>query len=328
MCQKLPNEIFIKIFKNLSHTDLLKVSEVSKRFCGIATDPSFWKDFDFSQRTLNDKIHLLQLSRFKKLKMLTITTTTHDCGDENKILELLMNIDLKELKLEKFIFKKIDKKLLASVICKTEAVKINVSDEDIELQKLGREIIEKIPGGNIKVLRLNRMDFSGIDSRTLAKSINSLQFLWSPHCIFDQSQIMETMEEILRETNLDTLYLTAEVLKNVPAGILSKALNKMELLIIGGREKDSLSSEQMMEFFREMSHQTNLWSLLMTLMRKCTDVLTKAINKLTRFGAPYLNLSGSQIKSVFFATNNSCRIRDLTFGYICIGMIIPLALWI
>ena len=239
MCQKLPNEIFFKIFKNLSHTDLLKVSEVSKRFCGIATDPSFWKDFDISQRTLNDKIHLLQLSRFKRLKTITLTTTTHDCRDENKILELLMNIDLEELRLENFIFKKIDKKLLSSVICKTKAVKINVYDKDIELQKLGTEIIEKIPGGNIKELRLNQMDFSGIDPPTLAKSINSLQFFWSSHCIFDQSQMMETMEEILRETNLDTLYLTAETLINVPARILSKALNKMEQLIIGGSKEDT-----------------------------------------------------------------------------------------
>ena len=73
MCQKLPNEIFLKIFKNLSHTDLLKVSEVSKRFCDNATDPSLWKDFNISHRTLNDKFHLLQLSRFKKLKTLTLT---------------------------------------------------------------------------------------------------------------------------------------------------------------------------------------------------------------------------------------------------------------
>lgn len=323
MFKKLPDEIFIEILKNLSHTDLLNVSKVSKRFCDSATDPNLWKDFDMSQRSRNDKIHLLQLSRFKKLKALTLTTVTNDCGDEKRILELLMNIDLQELRLEKFIFEKIDKELLASVICKTKDVKINTFDEDVEIQKLGREIIEKVPGGNIKELRLNRMDFSGIDSRTLAKSINSLQVFMTKLCFFDQSQIMEIIKEILRETNLKRLYLSAETLKNVPAKILSKALNKMELLIISGEE--SLSSDQLMEFFREMSHQTNLRSLLFnfpdssegSLLSIPADVLIKAINNLKILSVSRLNFSGNQIKSIFnnIATNDSCRIRHLKLSY-------------
>ena len=329
MFQKLPKEMVIEIFKNLSHTDLLTVSEVSKRFCEIATDPILWKDFDISQVASADKINLLQLSRFQKLKTLTLRAPTrdqlltiaraptraHDFGDENKILELLMNIDLEELRLERFNFKKIDKDLLTSVICKTKRVEIL----NIELQKLGKEIIEKIPGGNIKELRLTSVDFSGMDSQTLAKSINKLKVFMPQYCFFDQSHIMEIIEEMLRETNLKKLCLPTIILNSVPARILSEALNKMELLILYGPK---ISPEQMMEIFREMSGQTNLRSLTLDLPDSIVplpaDLITKAINNLTRFEAGKLNFSESQIMSLFhnIATNDSCRIRHLNLRMI------------
>ena len=85
MFKTLPNETLFEIFKNLSHTDLLNVSLVSKRFYQTATDSSLWKDFDLSQRSLRDKIQLLQLSRFKKLKSLTLTTTTCSCEDSENL---------------------------------------------------------------------------------------------------------------------------------------------------------------------------------------------------------------------------------------------------
>ena len=65
MFESLPNETLIEIFKNLNHTELLRVSEVSKRFYDNATDPSLWKNFDISSRPSDNKIKLLKLSRFQ-----------------------------------------------------------------------------------------------------------------------------------------------------------------------------------------------------------------------------------------------------------------------
>ena len=90
MSQTLPNETLIEIFKNLSHSELLKVSEVSKRFYDAATDPSLWKDFNISNRSLEDKIKILQLSRCKKLKTLKLRDS--DGGVNNDILRILMKI--------------------------------------------------------------------------------------------------------------------------------------------------------------------------------------------------------------------------------------------
>ncbi len=132
MFKTLPNEILFEIFTNLNHTELLNASLVSKRFYETATNSSLWRDFDLSERSLGDKIQLLQLSRFQKLKTLTITSTTCNCGDaenlgkkENDILELLMGIDLEEIKLRRFNFESIDKELLANVISKTKIVRLS-----------------------------------------------------------------------------------------------------------------------------------------------------------------------------------------------------------
>ena len=292
MFQALPNEILLEIFKNLTHTDLLKVSQVSKRFNESATDSSLWKGYDMNKRSLDEKIQLLKLPRFQKLKSLTLTSTTCNCGNaenlgkkENEILELLMRIDLEEIKLKRFNFDSIDKGLLADVIRKTKNVKLNAHG-DLELDKLN-EIMEKIPGGKIENLVLEHVDFSGIDSRTVAKAINSLQVFCSDFCYFELSQIMETFEEMSLQTHLRNLFLQTDFLKNVPAKIISQALNKLELLCLVSKE-DSLTSDQMTELFGAMAHQTSLQKLVLTLpdaregsfTSVPADILTRAISKL------------------------------------------------
>ena len=83
MFQTLPHETLIEILRNLHHRELLKVSEVSKRFYDVTTDPSLWEDFDISQRSLDDKIKVLQLPRCKKLKTLKLTIILRWTSDGN-----------------------------------------------------------------------------------------------------------------------------------------------------------------------------------------------------------------------------------------------------
>ena len=328
MFKTLPHEIIFEIFKNLNHTDLLNASLVSKRFYETATNSNLWRDFDISERSLGDKIHLLRLSRFQKLKTLTITSTTCNCGDaenlgkkENEILELLMGIDLEEIKLRRFNFESIDKELLANVISKTKIVRLNAHG-DLELDKL-IEIMDKIPGGKIQDLQLEHVDFAEVDSRKVSKAINSLQVFCSDFCYFEQSQILETFEEMSLETNLRKLFLHTDFLKNVPAKILSKALNKLELLCLVSKE-DSMTSEQMMQFFKDMSQQTHLQKLVLTLpdakegslISVPADILNKAVSKLDVLIAPRLRFTESQIKAVFqnIATDKSKKIRHINLG--------------
>ena len=141
MFQTLPNETVIKILKNLNRSELLKVSEVSKRFYDAATDSSLWKDFDISHRSLDDKIKILQLSRCKKLKTLTLTDSNG--GVNNEILKILMKIDLEKLTLEDVNFESIDKVFLVNVFSKTKTVLL-IAPRNFQ-QDLARMIMKMIP---------------------------------------------------------------------------------------------------------------------------------------------------------------------------------------
>ena len=316
MFQTLPNETLIEILKNLNRSELLKVSEVSKRFHDAATDPSLWKDFDISHRSLDDKIKILQLSRCKKLKTLELTDSNG--GVNNEILQILMKIDLKILALKRVNFESIDKVLLANVISKTRHVRLfsprNLKQDHINM------IMKMIPGNGIKVLKLFQVNFSGVASRTVAKAINSFESFQALDNNFDKIQIVETFEEMSKKTNLKFFLIRTDFLNNVPARILGKALNKVHhVQCLSG--VISLTSEQIQEIFNEMSHQTNLQKLLLllpdasegSLTSLPADILTKAISKLKVFIAPQLKFSESQIKAVFQSIDLS-KIQALDLG--------------
>ena len=312
MFQTLPNETVIKIFKNLNRSELLKVSEVSKRFYDAATDSSLWKDFDISHKSLEDKIKILQLSRCKKLKTLTLTDSNG--GVNNEILKILMKIDLEKLTLERVNFESIDKVLLANVISKTKVVHL-ISPGNLEQYQVNM-IMKMIPGSDIKELLIEGVRFSGVDSRTVAEAINSLETFKEGNNHFNEEQTMETLEEMSKKTNLKEIMLNTWFLENVPARFLSKVLNKLHCLHISG-----LTSNQIMEIFKEMSYQTNLHQLVLLfpedsedfLISFPVDILTKAISKLKVFMAPQLKFSESQIKSVFQSIDSS-KIQALDLG--------------
>ena len=155
MFGSLSNETLIEIFKNLNHTELLRVSEVSKSFYDNATDSSLWKNFNInSSRPPDEIIRLLKLSRFQKLKTLRLTDD-FGSGVNNEIFQILMKIYLEELTLFRLNFESIDKVLLANVISKTKDVNLSIP-ENLGEDKV-KEIMEKIPGGGIQRLSLLRV---------------------------------------------------------------------------------------------------------------------------------------------------------------------------
>ena len=316
MFQTLPNETFIRILKNLNHSELLKVSEVSKRFYAAATDTSLWKDFDISHRSLDNKIKVLQLPRCKKLKTLKLTDS--DGGVNDEILQILMKIDLEILELIRVNFESIDKVLLLNVFSKTKAVylikPVNLEQDQVNM------ITKRIPGSGLKELMLQEVKFSGVAARTVAEAINSLEIFKVAKNQFNDRQRLETIEVMSKKTNLQKMILCTGFLKNIPASILGKALNKITCLRLGSKT-NSLPSEQIRAIFNEMSQQTNLQQLHLlfpdssegSIISFPADILTKAISKLEVFLAPQLKFSESQIKSVFQSIDLS-KIRLLDLG--------------
>ena len=313
MFQTLPTETFIEIFRNLNHRELLKVSEVSKRFYEVATDTGLWKDFDISQRSLDDKIKILQLSRFKKLKALRLTDSNG--GVNNEVLQILIKIDLERLHLYSVNFESLDKVLFANVISKTKTVHL-FAPRNLEQHHV-KMIMKMIPGSGVKELLLDQVKFSGVASRTVAKAINSLEG-FSVANNLDEQHITKTFREMSKKTNLKKLVLVnTHLLKNVPTRVLCTGLNQLHILCLWG----SVTSEQIMKILNEMSHKTNLQSLGLffpdagedSIISFPVDVLTKAISKLKVFLAPQLKFSESQIKSVFQSIDSS-KIEKLDLG--------------
>ena len=130
--------------------------------------------------------------------------------------------------------------------------------------------------------------------------------------------MMETFEEMSKETNLKSLILESQsdLLKNVPARIFSKALNNLQKLGLYSDVDNSYTSKQMEAFFKELSHQTNLHSIVLIFPDNSQgfihsvpgDILAMAICKLQMFMAPQLRFSENQIKSIFqtLASNATC----------------------
>ena len=93
MLEYLPNEVILLVFKHLNYEDLINVSEVSKKFYEISTDPTLWEEYDISWKSLNEKMVLISLPRFKNLKSIEFSRLNMEefyaPASLNKLLEAM-----------------------------------------------------------------------------------------------------------------------------------------------------------------------------------------------------------------------------------------------
>ena len=337
MLNNLPDEVLLQIFSNLKNQDLINVSEVSKRIFSVASDPTLWRDFNFRESfSTEKKMNLLRLPKFRKLKSFEITNTDINGElDENpdysvdniqEILKLLIEIDLEMITFRMFDFKKIDPKILSGVVRNTKSVRLEANSlRDLTESQL-LQILINIPGGKVRNLQVNHVNFYKICPSKVAKAINSLEAFSSEFCLYSPEQINRMFLEMTGETKLGTFSCYSHCrnfLRSVEPRILSAALNNLEYLFIGS-EGGSFSSEQMFEFFLKMSQRTRLQrvglmgpdnpgsSLLQTIP---ANILSGAIQRLEAFVAPELHFSPGQTKSILDAiAMESSRMKRIDLG--------------
>ena len=337
MLNNLPDEILLKVFSDLRNKDLINVSEVSKRTFSVATDPTLWRDFNFKESFSTEKqINLLRLPRFRKLKSFEISNTdingeldeSPDYSVDNiqEILKLLIGINLEVVTFRMFDFKEIDPKILSEVVRNTTSVRLEANSlGDLSENQL-LQILINIPGGKVKNLQVNHVNFYNICPSKVAKAINSLEAYSSEFCLYSPEQISKIFLEISVETKLKTFSCsshTRSFLRSVEPGILSEALNNLENLFIGS-EGGSFSSEQMFEFFLKMSQKTRLQRICLMgpdnpgsplLQTIPANILSGAIQKLEAFVAPELLFSPGQTKCILDAISmESSRMKRIDLG--------------
>ena len=81
----------------------------------------------------------------------------------------------------------------------------------------------------MKDLLVDEIDFSGVDSKSLSRAINSLTSFKSYDCGFSLEQFEVIFEEMAMKTNLKDLSLfNSEYLEKIPSSTISKAFNNLE----------------------------------------------------------------------------------------------------
>jgi hypothetical protein len=119
------------------------------------------------------------------------------------------------------------------------------------------DVIEDIPKhGNMKALQVDELNFSGVESKSLSKGINSLNSFNSYYCDFTPGQLEAIFEEMAEQTKLkDLSFFHKHDLEKISPIKISKAFNNLERLFVG---QCKLSADQMFCIFQEMSQKTNL----------------------------------------------------------------------
>ena len=320
MFEFLPNEILLRVFTNLNHKDLKSVSQVSRRIFTIATDPSLWREFYIGELfSTEEQIKLLGLPRFQKLKSFEISNTDingepdedpdYTAENMNKILKLLTEIDLEIVTFRMFDFKGIDQKLLSEVVRNTKIVRLEANRHRDLAENQLLEILENIPGGKVRYLQFDHVDFYNICPSKVARAINGVDAFASEYCVFTPEQVYKIFQEMSGDTKLkifSSSYHVRSFLSSVAPRMLALALNNLEYLYLGS-EGGNLSSEQMFEFFLQMSNETRLQRVFLTgpdspgsplLQTIPANILSGAIHQLEAFVAPQLLFSPGQTKSV------------------------------
>ena len=117
------------VFQKLEFNDLINVSEVSKTFYELGTDPSLWERYDISSKSLREKMVLISLPRLKNLKSIEFSGRNavefYSPDSLNKLLEAMMNMNFVNLCFSNYFPRDVDKDLLADLITKTREVIIS-----------------------------------------------------------------------------------------------------------------------------------------------------------------------------------------------------------
>ena len=328
MIEFLPNEILLIIFSNLESKDLINVSEVSRRFHSIATDPLLWRHFNIGELfSIEEQINLLRLPRFQKLKSFELNNSdingevdpNYTIENINNILKLLGDMDIEMVTFRMFDFRGLDPKLLSEVVTDTKSVRLEANTlGDLEEEQLV-EILENIPGGSIKYLQLDHVVLYNICPKKLARAINSLEALYCEYCFYSPEQLSEMFRDMSEDTKLSIFSCrTTTSLSSLAPATLAQALNNLEC------EAANFSAEQMSELFLQMSTETRVSSMFLAgpdtpesplVQAIPANVLSSALGQLEEFSAPQLEFTPAQIKTVLdIVATESSKLRRIDLG--------------
>ena len=339
----LPKELIFGILRYLPYADLLSVSEVSRKCLIISKQILLENDWDDVDKIWNgtckypiDLIQTLKHQRFRKIKKLKIIDSnrneeleevetengvtitlkslniTQNLFQKDYILQLLktmVEIDLVDLEFDKIDLRGVNPKIISCVVNKAEKVSLSsttfMNDEQIE------QIFMDLPSGKMKELTAYEFPLKEIvDTDVLSKAINSLESCECFQVEISKEELDAIYHQMSLQTNLKTFEFVARFDQEeedesfeIPAPVLGKALNKLECIWIGF-SNSNLGPDHALEFFRQMSRETNLKTVNVELNSPLAlahipaKILSRGVNKLSSFVALENPFTPIQLKTI------------------------------
>ena len=315
------------VFQNLEFNDLINVTEVSKTFYELGTDPKLWESYDISSKSLSEKMVLISIPRMKNLKSIEFSGRNaqefYSPDSLNKLLKAMMNMNFVNLCFSNYFPRDVDMDLLADLITTTKEVIISPrSWDDLGKAQL-KKILKKIPDGNIKDLHLGNVHLN-LDPSLVAKAVNSLEVFDYIYCSHHPSVIKEIFIQMSKDTKLKSLTLAFK--KNIfidhfHPEILVRALSNLESLRFDNEINFSLEALDLL-FLRIAYGMTKLKKIVLLgpdtidLWRSIpAAVLGKAVNRLEEFWAPRLVFSTNQLEAILTGMKlESSKLKSIDLG--------------
>ena len=189
--------------------------------------------------------------------------------------------------------------------------------EDISSDHMEALFTELSDGAQLKRLHLNYNNLSEIGAALLSNALSRLEELLLNHIFISIGQIEALFEQISLRTQMKKIYLNEMDLRQLDRGLLARVMARLEDLHL--LECD-ITTDQVQEFFKEMSSNNNLKSLDISrtdLSPVHLDVLSKALSRLEDVTLCHTFLTTEQAVALFseMARTSVMKKFDIKIGW-------------
>ena len=344
----LPKEILVKIFSQLSFTDLKQAVAVSRRFCDVGTERKLWKHFKLFVSGRNIK-HLRNILKLKILRDLH-SIVFLGCILRTEHVRLVLRSSVTAVQLGKEHELEFDCDLstvspiwLGKLVEKIQVFKFNNSARSELTEKQASILLAKLNGrSNLKKLEIfhpNNLSFIRPDQ--LASALTSLTELTlglTPPRQPPEANIITfyftvfqklTSEmydgifyNIYKNSNLEVLNLPGNDLSGVNPDLFGSAISKV---ISANLSDTGLSGLALRNLLKKLRGNSSILRSLDLSHNKAglgltrPDILAEAVTSLDCVSLKMNTMTEAQVCSLLsvLATSSRCQLKDLNLSGIC-----------
>jgi len=316
----LPPEIWMKIFRHLSHRVLCSVVLVSKHLHSLGSDPSLWSSSSISRRKVKSHglKNLMKITRFTGVTDLDMSVSWLTAGQCTSLVQETLLTNLQNLNLYGVDLSLVDSQLLAKAVARLCQVNLGwtrlTSDHTLELCN------EILNSETLVDMNLFRVDLSDVPSYLLALAVSRVKTVKLTNTQLGTDQLVALLEQLMcPESRLQNLNLTGLNLSFVDPEFLAVALAGLVSFTLWGAK---LTRTQCSRILEKMVDSTSLTSANLDsqdLSSVDGEVLGLAISRLCKASLFDSRLSTGQCVTLLKHVINSSSLTHLNLDCVAMG---------